>query len=182
MKNLTISIGEDLFVEIDRRTTVDFDHNDVIEKLLKRALLPSLPNRNPRPITPAANSITSFVRTPEYSVLSGIGKYLAVLGWIYKNKPNEFRKIENFQRGNRVYFGQSQQQVEDSGKSIAAKQIPGSTVWALATLDNRAKRDLLADVLRLCDFQPGEIGTVVSAISDSGRHRRATEKTLADYA
>src|SRR5208282_898743 len=145
------SIDDALFTEIEKRTTPDFDHNDVIQKLLKKTLLPSQPAipSKPKSDSPAIpsvkNSIVSFVQSPEYAVLSGINKYMAVLGWLHKFKPNEFGKVENYRRGNRVYFGKSQRQVEESGEGIDAKQIPGSNIWALATLDNRAKRGLLAD-------------------------------------
>jgi negative regulator of replication initiation len=176
MKSLTISIDDDLFIEIEKRTTPDFDHGDVVVKLLRRALTSSTPASQPRPnpatIPVLKNSIVSFVQTPEYRVLSGIDKYLAVLGWVNKNRPNGFvERIENYRRGNRIYFGKTQRQVVDSGEGIDAKQIPGSSVWALATLDNRAKRTLLADVLHLFNFQPGEINVVVDSIPDSGRHR-----------
>lgn len=165
-------------MEIEKRTTTDFDHNDVIQKLLKKALLPT---QSPVPskaksdfsaIPSAKASIGSFVQSPEYKVLSGINKYLAVLAWLHKYKPNEFEKVDNYRRGNRIYFGKSQRQVEESGERINAKQIPGSTIWTLATLDNRAKRGLLADVLQLCNIHPGEINIVIDTIPDSGRHRR----------
>jgi negative regulator of replication initiation len=175
MKNLNISIDDAIFAEIEKRTTPDFDHSDVIQKLLIKALQPSMPS-SPKLGSPAIpsvrNSIVSFVQSPEYKVLSGINKYLAVLGWLHKHKPNEFEKVENFRRGNRVYFGKSQRQVEESGEGISAKLIPGSSIWTLATLDNRAKRGLLADVLQLCNYQTGEINVVVETIPDSGRHRR----------
>ena len=185
MKSLSICVDDELFIEIDKRTTPDFDHNDVVQKLLKKALLlqqPTIPCQQ-QPIHPVANgSLASFVQTPEYRVLSGINKYLAVLGWLYKNRPNEFVRIENYQRGNRVYFGKSRRQVEDSGENIAAKQIPGTNTWALSTLDNRTKRNLLADVLQLCNLQSDEINIVTDTISDSGRHRSLREKRLEDYA
>jgi negative regulator of replication initiation len=175
-------------MEIEKRTTLDFDHSDVIQKLLKKALLVQHPTTPcpPQPKLPLVpslkDSLVSFVQTPEYRVLSGINKYLSVLGWLHKNRPNEFVRIENYQRGNRVYFGKSQRQVEDSGENIVAKQIPGSNTWALSTLDNRTKRDLLADVLHLCNFPSDEINIVIDTISDSGRHRSFRGKTLEDYA
>jgi negative regulator of replication initiation len=175
MKTLNINIDDDLFTEIEKRTTVDFDHNDVVQKLLRKALTP-LPNM-PKPnlelsqSTSAKNSIVSFIQSPEFKIASGINKYLGILAWVNENRPKEFRKIEDYRRGNREYFGKTQRQVEDSGKGIKAAQIPRSNIWALTTLDNRAKRSLLEDLLHLFNFPPGEINAVVSALPDSGRHR-----------
>jgi negative regulator of replication initiation len=185
MKNLNISIDDALFTEIDKRTTPDFDHNDVIQKLLKKALLPSQPAIPPSPTLessaspPVKNSIVSLVQSPEYTVLSGINKYLTVLGWLHKHRQTEFAKVESFRKGNRVYFGHSQRMVEESGEGISAKQIPGSAIWTLATLDNRAKRAMLTDVLQLCNVQLGEINIVVETIPDSGRHR--SEKLFSGF-
>jgi negative regulator of replication initiation len=178
MKTLHITVDDGLFEEIEKRTTVDFDHGDVVQKLLKKALM--LPQQktasesmqNSKPASLRKDNIVSFVQSPDYKVLSGINRYLAVLGWLHKNRPEEFKKIENYRKGNRVYFGKSQQQVEESGDGITAKQIPDSNLWALSTLDNRAKRGLIEDILQLCNFQPSEVNAVVNSIPDSGRHRR----------
>jgi negative regulator of replication initiation len=176
MKTLNIQIDEQLFVEIEKRTTPDFDHNDVIQKLLRKALTPlpnaPKPNSELSPNPSAKNGILPFIQSPEFKIASGINKYLAVLAWVNKNKPKEFQKIEDYRKGNRIYFGKTQRQVEDSGKNINATQIPGSNIWALTTLDNKAKRNLLEDLLHIFNFQPGEINAVISALPDSGRHRR----------
>ena len=179
MKTLAITIDDGLFAEIDKRTTSDFDHSDVVQKLLKKALASSQqmsppefkPSSSPLAL-PVKNNLVSFIQTPEYKVLSGINKYLAILGWLHKNRPEDFEKVENYRRGNRIYFGKSQRQVEDSGDGVSAKQIPGTNIWALATLDNRAKRGLLSDVLQLFNLPASEINIVVDSIPDSGRHRR----------
>src|SRR5689334_3301044 len=96
MKTITIGIDDNLFTEIDKRTTPDFDHSDVIQKLLKRALTSARPNEAPKaiqtsvPISSEKVGIVSLVQTPEYRVLNGIDKYLAVLSWLHKNRPKEF--------------------------------------------------------------------------------------------
>jgi negative regulator of replication initiation len=178
MKVLNIHIDDELLAEIEKRTTPDFDHNDVIQKLLKKALASPLPtnapktNSEPTPTVSSKNSILTFIQSPEFKIASGINKYLAVLAWVNKNRPKEFQKIEDYRKGNRIYFGRTQRQVEDSGKGINATEIPGSNVWALTTLDNRAKRSLLEDLLHIFNFPPGEINAVINSLPDSGRHRR----------
>jgi negative regulator of replication initiation len=176
MKVLNIHIDEELFAEIEKRTTPDFDHNDVIQKLLRKALVPlqNTPKANLElsSSTSVKKSILSFIQSPEFKIASGINKYLGVLAWVNKNKPKEFQKIEDYRKGNRIYFGTTQRQVEDSGKNIKAAQIPGSNIWALTILDNKTKRNLLEDLLHIFNFQPDEINAVISALPDSGRHRR----------
>lgn len=169
----TITIEDAVFAELDKLTTEFFSHSDVIRKLLSRGAdlpPPSLP-ATPFQV-PENGSIVAFVQSAEYRMLtSGINKYLTVLGWLYKTHTSDFQKVENYRRGNRVYFARNQRTVEEGGKSIHAKQIPHTPVWTLATLDNRTKRIILTDLLPLFGFKPDEINAVVSTISDSGRHR-----------
>jgi negative regulator of replication initiation len=171
----TINLENDVFAELDKLTTEFFSHNDVIRKLLLarngEANL-SVPVATPFQI-PEKGSVVGFVQSANYRMLtSGINKYLAVLSWLYKTHTNDFHKVENYRRGNRVYFGRSQKAIEEGGNgAIQAKQIPHSPIWTLATLDNRTKRVILTDLLPLFGFKSHEINEVVSTISDSGRHR-----------
>jgi len=171
----TINLEDDVFADLDKLTTEFFSHNDVIRKLLLSRgadFKPPVPAGNPFQV-PENGSVVAFVQSANYRMLtSGINKYLAVLGWLYKTHTKDFQKVENYRRGNRVYFARSQRAVEEGGSgAIHAKQIPNSPVWTLATLDNRTKRIILADLLPLFGFKQNEINEVVSTISDSGRHR-----------
>ena len=115
------------------------------------------------------SSIVAFVETREFTVASAIDKYLAILAYLHKSRSTDFPKIEDYRKGNRTYFAKSQREVEDSGTGITARQIPGTVYWALATLDNRAKREILRDVLHIFGLSPVEINTVVASIPDSRR-------------
>jgi len=161
----TINLEDDVFAELDKLATGFFSHNDVIRKLLlSRGADPKLPAPTANPFqVPQNGSIVDFVQSVSYRMLtSRINKYLAVLGWLYKTRPSDFHKVENYKRGNRVYFARSQKAVEEGGNgAIHAKQIPNSPIWTLATLDNRTKRIILADLLPLFGFKEDEIKAVI---------------------
>lgn len=168
-----INLEDEVFAELDKYTNKIISHSDVVNKLLKtRGAEIKMAPIETSTQTLASGGLLSYVRGAEYQMLrSGINKYLAVLGWLHKTYQRDFQKVEGYKRGNRVYFARSKGAVESGGNgAIHAKQIPGSQVWTLATLDNRSKRTILADLLRLYGFKPDEINIVISTISDSGRH------------
>lgn len=173
----TITIDDDVFVRIDKLGSGIFTHSDVIRKLLDKSLKleerPTTGEASHRPEPQPKSSLIAFVQSDGYMILyKAIDKYLAVLRWLWENRQSEFSKVENYQRGNRVYFAKSQKAVEDGGGgSITARQIPKTPIWTLATLDNRAKRVILKDILRSLNFPAVEINQVVETIPDSGRHR-----------
>jgi len=164
----TIIVDDDLFLEIDKLATGIFSHSDVIRKLYEKKMVQQ---KEPlvtgmKSIPPQKGSISAFVQSPEYRSLRKAGdRYLAVLGWVQKNRSNEFTKVENYNRGKRVYFAKSHKAILESGNgNIKAKQIPGSSVWTLVTLDSPSMRKILTDVLQLVGFQLDEIKVVVETI------------------
>ena len=164
----TISIEDDLFLEIDKLATGIFSHSDVIRKLLGQK--PDQKNAvqitGTNTISPQKGSIVEFVHSSAYQALRKTGdRYLVVLSWVNKHRPQEFSKVGSFQRGKRTYFAKNSESILESGKgNIKAKQIPGSSFWALVTLDSPSMRNILADVLQITGFKPDEINLVVKTI------------------
>jgi negative regulator of replication initiation len=166
----TLQIDDDLFAEIDNRTGLGtFSYSEVIRKLLRL----NLPSQKEPPDNqsdtglnqPPLRSIKPFLQSPEFRARRmGIDKYLSILGFLYASHPTDFEHVvEGFIRGNRVYFGRSRETVESGGNgAIHAKRIPNSPFWALATLDNRAKSDILAQILIRLNFQRPEIDIIPS--------------------
>jgi negative regulator of replication initiation len=157
----TIQIDDVLFAEIDNRTGLGtFTHSEVIRKLLHlNSSLAKESSKNEYACNldqPPVRSIVPLLQSPEYRAKwKGIDKYLGVLSFLYESYPTDFeRVIEEFTRGNRVYFGKSRDVVERGGNgAIHAKRIPKCPFWALATLDNKSKSDILTQILIRLNFQ-----------------------------
>ena len=176
----TLHIDDELFTEIDKLATGIFTHSDVIRKLLSQKSVPSseIQASGAKISPPQQGSITEFVQSARYLALRKTGdRYLMVLSWINKHRPNEFKKVEDFQRGKRKYFAKNSEAILESGRgNIKAKQIQGSSFWTLVTLDSSSMRSVLTDVLHLTGFKVGEIKTVVETIQ--GRPGGATSVLL----
>ena len=59
---------------------------------------------------------------------SAVDKFLFILGEAHKLKPDQFSRILTVQGPNRLYFANSRDQIEKSGKSTQPKQIPGNAL------------------------------------------------------
>jgi negative regulator of replication initiation len=164
----SISLEEDVYAELEKLRSPIFSHNDVIRKLLTACSSPSSVSVVK---TSGENALVAFVKSGDFQQFNtGIKRYLSILGWLYSHYATDFKKVEDYRRGNRVYFARSQKAVEEGGNGdIRAKLIPNSPLWTLATLDNRSKRVVLSDLLRLFNFKPAEINEIVATIPDSDR-------------
>lgn len=177
----TITLEDDVFADLDKLTTSLFSHSDVIRKLLtprNHDLQSSSAILAVR--TEETDRLTECVQSLDYQMMkSAISKYLYLLGWLSKTYPNEFKRVESYKRGNRVYFAKSQAEVVEGGNgAIHAKQIPHSNIWALATLDNATKRKILTHLLPLFGFKQNAISRAISTIADSGGHESKVNKYI----
>ena len=124
--------------------------------------------------TDSESSLAAFIGSVKFQqITQAVDRFLVLLAWAYMAKPDEFaRVVSEFQRGQRRYFGRSQEEIENSGEGIKAKQIPNSPFWVLTTLDNRTKRSVLEDVLRRVGYSAGETNLAKAQLPDTDMRRR----------
>ncbi len=115
----------------------------------------------------------NFVTSAEYERESAVGKYLGILGWLYRNEEDRFVKtIEEYNRGKRVYFARERERIGKSGRgNLQVREIPNSPYWSLVTLDNKTKRGIIADILGIVGYPHDVCSRVSATIEDSGIKR-----------
>lgn len=101
-----------------------------------------------------------------------IDRFLVILGWLHSAHSQQFADaVLGFQRGTRLYFAKSEEEILESGEGVSARPIPQSPFWALTTLDNKCKRKVIEDVLRALGYSRGDINLVLAELPDSGIRR-----------
>lgn len=83
---------------------------------------------------------------------SSVDKFLFILGKVYEQKPNEFEKILQVHGRGRKYFGQSEQEIIDSGKSTQPREIPGTGYWAMTNSPTSQKAATIRGVLQVLGY------------------------------
>ncbi|HEX4085148.1 MAG TPA: hypothetical protein VHY22_09570 [Chthoniobacteraceae bacterium] len=180
----SIQIDDQVFEELARSATgFNVTPNDVLRRLLKlptptvtqQASQPKIPVPAPVP-----SSLTELIASEHFQRShQAIDRFLGVLAWLHASQPTQFAEAAlAFHRGNRRYFAKSKEEVESSGAGITAKPIPQSPFWVLTTLDNKAKRLVIEDMLHALRYQPGDINLVLAELPDSDIRRHRGQSAL----
>src|SRR5574341_856916 len=157
----TIEIDNEIY-EFLRNQIRDFNETPsiVLRRLLKAHLVPA-----PAATKSAQSPLTQFISDTTFGYLHTVTeKYLAILGFVRKQNPTEFQKIRQLNGRRRVYFGMSKAEVEASGKSTNPKMIPDSNFWAMTNAATQHKREILGKVLKILNYNEGDIKEAVNSL------------------
>jgi CBS domain-containing protein len=76
--------------------------------------------------------------------------YLAILQWVVNSCPSGSALLLGYRReaASRRYFANSEAEIYEHASSPNPRPVGQTDIWALTTMDNRSKREVLDDVLR----------------------------------
>jgi negative regulator of replication initiation len=169
----TIEIDDTVYAELVKRVTgFGQTPNDVLRIVLgiggskKHAETPST-------VAIARHPLIEYLESADFKLhRDAEGKYLAVLSWLYQNHKANFPSVERYGRGNRLYFATSRKKIEENAPYATVKQIPETPYFAMTTLDNKAKRQVLAHALTSFGYPRDIIEVVVQTIPSGSRANR----------
>lgn len=155
--------------------------NDIIKRLLDSSSgAGGVAQKSPEkpPSKPAAASeskkdhpLIQLVASPRYLMGDGKERYFAVLSFLYQKNADQFGQLEGFKRGSRVNLSKDIRNIENSGTSTNPQKLSGTPYYVMTNLDNKRKREILQDVLRVLHYPPDVTAEVVRSIPDSGISR-----------
>jgi len=120
---------------------------------------------NPRQRTKEFQELDTFLQTPAFLVHSdGIGRFVELLGFIYKRSPNKFDSVLSITGDSRKYFAKSRKEIEDSGNSVMPKEIPGSPFWVVGNTSTKMKQEMLRRVLQILGYPQDSISLAERAV------------------
>ena len=123
------------------------DFGDTPNLVLRRELnLPGLGN----PTRAADDSpLQEFLGSTDFRFANGaVGRFLAILSWLYKRDAEGFSIVEDIRGRGRIYFSKSVGELEGAGRSVNPKQIPSSPYWVITTTPTDLKQHILGEVMR----------------------------------
>lgn len=103
--------------------------------------------------TAASLALLEFLSSASFPASrSAVEKYIAILDWLIRTVPGAKEYLLGYRRGNAVrrFFARSKQEIFEHASSPNPHPIRTSGVWALTTMSNKYKREVLEDVLRGC--------------------------------
>lgn len=161
----TIQIDSEIYTYL-LKNALDFGEtpSDILRRLLGIASS-TTPIVKPVPEGVDPSGLGAHLASMEFRYSKGVvGKFLSILGWIYKNHQSEFSRIENIKGRGRIYFSQDIDTLNQSGKSVNPKQIPGSPYWVITTTPSILKKEILENVMNSFGYSEDDIYRAKSAI------------------
>jgi negative modulator of initiation of replication len=110
------------------------------------------------------NALLHFVSDPALRCRNTTERYLAILGFAFREKPAKFAKVLEVSGRSRKYFASSREEIEISGASTHPHPIPGSPFWAMTNADTTQKKEMLSKALQVLEYSPEEIQASTTAI------------------
>jgi negative regulator of replication initiation len=140
--------------------------NDVI----KRLLIDSEPTeeessaRNGHVISENGHPLVKLVSSPEFLRDNAKERYFAVLKFLYKDKPQEFAKLNGYKKGSRIQISTDEIAIKTSGRHTWPQKLYDTPYWVSSNLSNDRKRIVLEDVLKLLLYENDVIAAVLKTI------------------
>jgi negative modulator of initiation of replication len=101
-----------------------------------------------------ASPLQEFLNSKDFKIAKGaVGRFLAILSWVYKNDADAFSVVEEIRGRGRIYFSKSVDELEKSGRSVNPKKIPGSPYWVITTTPTNLKQDILDQVMKEIGYE-----------------------------
>lgn len=140
------------------------DFGETPNSVLRRELL--LNGAGPSPAQGKPSPLQELLDSSDYRFAKGaVGRFLAILGWLYKKHRDSFSAVENLKGRGRIYFSTSEADLHASGKSVNPKRIPGSPYWVITTTSTDLKQEILSQVMKSLGYELSERQLAMRAIA-----------------
>jgi negative modulator of initiation of replication len=161
-----IEIDHDVYAFILQNTS---EIGESASSILRRLL-----GVTPRAVAPGKTSLASHEKSELGTLLESsdfiyakgvVGRFLVLLGWIYRRNPEGFAKIEGIKGRGRLYFAKKPEILELSGRSVNPKQIPSTPFWVITTTPTILKQEIVERVMQTLGYSPAETAAASRAIA-----------------
>jgi len=157
----TIDIDDEVFGFLLRNVS---DFGETPNSVLRRVL--EITGATPDPASKTKLPIQEFIGTNEFRFAKGaVGRFLAVLSWLYQRHKDEFAVVEGIRGRGRLYFSKSANELERSGRSVNPKMIPESPYWVITTTPTDLKQEMLAEVMKALACDSESVRIAVEAVA-----------------
>jgi len=149
---------EDAVYDFLLKNTIRFGES--ASHVLRRLL-----NLSPMPSPVGPSEISGYINSSSFRAKrKAIDKFIGILSQVYEQDPENFKKVLVLKGKKRKYFALSDKELEDSGKNVQPRQIPGSNYWVITNNDTPKKRQMLKDALSGLGYSKQAINEAVNSL------------------
>ena len=85
-----------------------------------------------------------------------VGRFLLILGALYRVHPNNFSVVSDIRGRDRLYFSSNLNELTESGSSTKPFQIPDSPYWVVTNSNTTRKKMILTKVAIALGYSESE--------------------------
>lgn len=112
-------------------------------------------------VGPRDKALRDYSQSPSFlASRSVVDQLLSLLSFLYKDNTDKFGILETMEGRRRKYVARSEQELDDSGKSVNAKRIPNTNYWVVTNNSTDNKKLLLSQALTLLGYSQDTIRLV----------------------
>ena len=112
-------------------------------------------------LSPRDKALRDYSQSPSFlASRSVVDQLLSLLSFLHKESPDKFGILESMEGRRRKYVARSEQELDDSGKSVNAKRIPNTNYWVVTNNSTDNKKLLLKQALTLLGYSQDTIRLV----------------------
>ena len=92
----------------------------------------------------SSETVFNFINKEELVMQRGaVGRFLLILAALYRAHPEHFNVVTDISGRDRLYFADSESELEESGSSTKPRQIPNSPYWVITNSNTTRKKMML---------------------------------------
>ena len=159
----TIEIDSDIYVHILQNTS---EIGESASSILRRLLGLGAASGPGSSGSPQESELAKLLRSTEFVYAKGVvGRFLVVLRWLHAKNPTDFAKVEEIKGRGRLYFSREEKTLEESGRNVNPKQIPGTPYWVITTSPTNLKQEMLERAMLVLGYGVADIKSATEAIA-----------------
>ncbi|MGC2450512.1 MAG: hypothetical protein WA477_22870 [Candidatus Sulfotelmatobacter sp.] len=156
----TIDVEDDVFSELERASYLTKIPVDQILRglVIRQPLAATRVSESPHtattnPPAPRDKKLRDYSQSPGFlASRSVVDQFLSLLSFLYKENPDKFEVLESMEGRRRKYVAKTEQELDDSGRSVNAKRIPSTNYWVVTNNSTDNKKLLIRQVLTLLGY------------------------------
>jgi len=93
------------------------------------------------------DTVFNYINKEELAMQRGaVGRFLLILAALYRGNAQQFSVVNEISGRDRLYFANSEQELDASGSSTKPRQIPDSPFWVITNSNTTRKKMMLTKV------------------------------------
>jgi negative modulator of initiation of replication len=122
-------------------------------------------DETPQPVAPGSE-LALFLTTRAFTGHhQALGRFLALLTWLYQRHSNEFEIATRVRGRRRIYFAENPDDIRRSGSSTMPQPIPDTPWYVTTNTSTRLKSVILTKILSRLGYSKCDITLVAPALA-----------------